>query len=164
MVFTWFLLDVYMVKVAPYWSQKDGIAAFYKHRRSPDEKLIAYQMYWRGETFYTKNEIYEGPMEDRTVFDMEAADEKLGTGFNSHRGRRVYFIFERGRQQHLQNLLPAETREQLHGHLRHQQQVLGRLRRDLKSVRRLDVNGSRGTCPRAGASPAAARSVRPSGC
>jgi 4-amino-4-deoxy-L-arabinose transferase-like glycosyltransferase len=109
-VFTWFLLDVYMVKVAPYWSQKDGIAAFYKHRRSPDEKLIAYQMYWRGETFYTKNEIYEGPMEDRTVFDMEAADEKLRDWFNSHRGRRVYFIFERGRQQHLQNQLPAETR------------------------------------------------------
>ena len=60
MLFTWFLLDVYMVKVAPYWSQKYGIAAYYKHRRSPEEKLVAYQMYWRGETFYTKNEIYEG--------------------------------------------------------------------------------------------------------
>ncbi len=109
-VFTWFLLDVYMVKVAPYWSQKDGVAAFYKHRRSTEEKLIAYQMYWRGETFYTKNEIYEGPMEDRTVFDMEAADEKLGDWIKSHRGRRVYFIYERGRQGHLQNLLPPEAR------------------------------------------------------
>jgi hypothetical protein len=28
----------------------------------------------------------------------------------SHRGRRVYFIFERGRQARLQGLLPAETR------------------------------------------------------
>ena len=28
----------------------------------------------------------------------------------SHRGRRVYFIFERGRQSRLQSLLPAETR------------------------------------------------------
>ena len=63
--------------MAPYWSQKDGIAAYYKHRRSPEEKLVAYQMYWRGETFYTKNEIYEGPTEDRTVFDMDDADENL---------------------------------------------------------------------------------------
>jgi 4-amino-4-deoxy-L-arabinose transferase-like glycosyltransferase len=109
-LFTWFLLDVYMMKVAPYWSQKDGVAAYYKHRRSPEEKLLAYQMYWRGETFYTKNEIYEGPVEDRTVFDMETADEKLGEYIKSHRGRRIYFIFERGRQGRLQSLLPPESR------------------------------------------------------
>jgi hypothetical protein len=110
MGFTWFVLDVYMVKIAPFWSQKYGIAEYYKHRRSPEEKLLAYQMYWRGETFYTKNEIYEGPTEDRTVFDMEQADEKLGEWITNHRGRRVYFIFERGRQSRLQSMLPAETR------------------------------------------------------
>ncbi len=109
-LFTWFLLDVYMRQVAPYWSQKDALATFYRARRSPSEKLIAYQMYWRGETFYSKNEIYEGPMEDRTVFDMEGADEKLGEWFTGHRGNRVFFLFERGRQGHLQSLLPAETR------------------------------------------------------
>jgi len=77
-MFTWFLLDVFMRGVAPYWSQKDTVAAFYKHRRSPQEKLIAYQMYWRGETFYTKNEIYEGPTEERTVFDfVPDLDDKL---------------------------------------------------------------------------------------
>jgi hypothetical protein len=110
--FTWFLLDVYMVKVAPYWSQKYGIAAYYKHRRSPEEKLVAYQMYWRGETFYTKNEIYDHrlPMEDRTVFDMDGADEKLQAWIARNRGKRVYFIFERGRQGRLQQLLPPEAR------------------------------------------------------
>jgi 4-amino-4-deoxy-L-arabinose transferase-like glycosyltransferase len=109
-LFTWFLLDVYMVKLAPFWSQKYGIAAYYQHRRSADEKLLAYLMYWRGETFYTKNEIYEGPMEDRTVFDMEEADQKLQDWIANHRGRRVYFIYERGRQPRLQTLLPVETR------------------------------------------------------
>jgi 4-amino-4-deoxy-L-arabinose transferase-like glycosyltransferase len=111
-VFTWFLLDVYMVKVAPYWSQKYGLAAYYKHRRSPEEKLVAYNMYWRGETFYSKNEIYDHrlPPEEKTVFDMDNADEKLQAWVGSHRGRRVYFIFERGRQSRLQSLLPAETR------------------------------------------------------
>jgi hypothetical protein len=108
--FTWFLLDVYMVKVAPYWSQKYAIGTYYQHRRSPEEKLVAYQMYWRGETFYTKNEIYEGPMEERTVFDMEAADDKLKEWISNHRARRVYFMFERGRQARLQSLLPPEAR------------------------------------------------------
>jgi 4-amino-4-deoxy-L-arabinose transferase-like glycosyltransferase len=108
--FTWFLLDGFMRAVAPYWSQKDTIAAYYRARRSPDEKLIAYQMYWRGETFYTKNAIYEGLPEERTVFDMDGADEKLGEWITHHRHRRVFFIFERGRQAHLQSLLPLESR------------------------------------------------------
>ena len=59
--FTFFLLDGYMRKVTPYWSQKGLIATYYKTRRSPDEKLLVWQMYWRGENFYTENEIYEGP-------------------------------------------------------------------------------------------------------
>ena len=108
--FTWFLLDVYMRGVAPYWSQKDTIAAYYKARRSPEERLIAYQMYWRGETFYTENEIYEGPMEERTVFDMDGADEKLTEWLAHHHQQRVFFLFERGRQAHLQSMLPAESR------------------------------------------------------
>lgn len=49
-------------------------------------------------------------MEDRTVFDMETADEKMVEWFGNHRGNRVFFIYERGRQGHLQGLLPAETR------------------------------------------------------
>ena len=71
MAFTFFLLDDFMPKVAPFWSQKGPIAAYYERRRSPDERLCAYMLYWRGETFYTSNEIYEGPAEERTVFDQE---------------------------------------------------------------------------------------------
>ena len=109
-LFTFYLLDVYMRAVAPFWSQKEPIATYYEKRRSPDERLIAYQMYWRGETFYTKNEIYEGPMEDRTVFDQDGADEKLKTWIEHHRGHRHFFLFERGQQAHLQSLLPPESR------------------------------------------------------
>ncbi len=113
-LFTWFLLDDYMRKIGPYWSQKDGLGAYYQHRRSKDEKLIAYQMYWRGETFYTKNEIYEGPEEERTVFDYwPDVDERLKAYLQSHAGRRTYFIFERGRQGHLQTMLPAGSRATL---------------------------------------------------
>jgi 4-amino-4-deoxy-L-arabinose transferase-like glycosyltransferase len=108
--FTYFLLDVYMREVAPFWSQKGTLAEYYKHRRSPEEKLIAYSMYWRGETFYSENEIYEGPKEDRTVFDQENADEEMKEWISTHRGRRVFIIYERGRQNHVVQLFPPESR------------------------------------------------------
>jgi 4-amino-4-deoxy-L-arabinose transferase-like glycosyltransferase len=66
---TAFLLDHFMPAVAPHWSQKPLIARYYQERRSPQEGLIAYQMFWRGETFYTKNAINEGPPEERTLFE-----------------------------------------------------------------------------------------------
>jgi 4-amino-4-deoxy-L-arabinose transferase-like glycosyltransferase len=109
-VFTFFLLDGYMRDVAPYWSQKGPIAAYYRARRSPEERLIAFQMYWRGETFYTKNEIYEGPQEDRTVFDQDGADDKLKEWIGKHRGHRHFFLYERGQQAHIVDMLPAEAR------------------------------------------------------
>jgi 4-amino-4-deoxy-L-arabinose transferase-like glycosyltransferase len=108
-IFTYFLLDDYMRTVAPFWSQKDLIATYYKNRRSPEERLIAFQMYWRGETFYTKNEIYEGPAEDRTVFDQDGADEKLKDWIARNRGHRHFFLFEHGQRARLQQLLPLEA-------------------------------------------------------
>jgi 4-amino-4-deoxy-L-arabinose transferase-like glycosyltransferase len=50
-------LDVYMVKTAPHWGQHEAIEAYYARRASPDEPLIAYQMNWKGENFYTSNRI-----------------------------------------------------------------------------------------------------------
>jgi 4-amino-4-deoxy-L-arabinose transferase-like glycosyltransferase len=109
-VFTYFLLDGYMPGVAPYWSQKDVVAAYYKARRSPDERLAAYLMYWRGETFYTSNEIYEGPTEERTVFDAEGADERFKAYVERHRGRRLFVLCEKGQTGRIEAMLPAETR------------------------------------------------------
>ena len=96
--------------MAPFWSQKGALAAYYKARRSPDEKLIAFQMYWRGETFYSKNEIWEGPMAERTVFDQDGADEKLKEYMNKHRGRRLFFLMEKGQRSRVEGLVPPETR------------------------------------------------------
>ncbi|HEY8924700.1 MAG TPA: glycosyltransferase family 39 protein [Polyangia bacterium] len=110
---TYFLLDDFMRRVAPFWSQKEVIAAYYKARRSPAERLIAYQLYWRGETFYTKNEIYEGPMEERTVFDAEGADEKFSAYLRTHRGHRIFFICDKGQRPRIEARLPAEARPTL---------------------------------------------------
>jgi hypothetical protein len=113
-VFTFFLLDGFMPAVAPFWSQKGPIATYYQNRRSPEERLIAYQLYWRGETFYTSNEIYEGPAEERTVFDSEGADDKFKDWVARHRGRRAFFLYERFQQGRIENLLPPEVRSSFH--------------------------------------------------
>ena len=115
-----------MPAVAPSWSQKGPIAAYYRERSSPDERLVAYQLYWRGETFYTSNEIYEGPSEERTVFDQDGADDKLKDWVSRHRGRRAYFLFERHQEARIKNLLPAETRGFLQRRRPAEQQVLAR--------------------------------------
>ncbi len=38
--FTFYVLDDFMPKVAPFWSQKGPIATYYERRRSPDERLV----------------------------------------------------------------------------------------------------------------------------
>jgi 4-amino-4-deoxy-L-arabinose transferase-like glycosyltransferase len=50
-------LDVYMEKTAQHWGQHEVIEAYYANRTSPDEMLVAYQMNWKGENFYTGNHI-----------------------------------------------------------------------------------------------------------
>jgi 4-amino-4-deoxy-L-arabinose transferase-like glycosyltransferase len=112
-LFTYFLLDSFIPRAAAHWSQKPLIAKYYQMRRSPDERLIAWQMYWRGETFYTANEIYEGPMADRTVFLGDRNQENLKDFLLRSKGKRMFFIVEKGRWSTLSGLIPAEARASL---------------------------------------------------
>jgi 4-amino-4-deoxy-L-arabinose transferase-like glycosyltransferase len=50
-------LDVYMQRTAQHWGQHEVIAAYYADRQSPAEQLVAYQMNWKGENFYTGNHV-----------------------------------------------------------------------------------------------------------
>jgi 4-amino-4-deoxy-L-arabinose transferase-like glycosyltransferase len=50
-------LDVYMMATSPHWGQHEVIEAYYRDRKGPDEVLVAYQMNWKGENFYTGNHI-----------------------------------------------------------------------------------------------------------
>lgn len=49
-------LDIYLVKIAPHWSQRETVLEYYKHRK-PKEWLVAYQMNWKGENIYTGNHL-----------------------------------------------------------------------------------------------------------
>jgi 4-amino-4-deoxy-L-arabinose transferase-like glycosyltransferase len=111
--FTYFLLDVYMRKAGSHWSQKPLVAQYYRERRSPNERLIAWQMYWRGETFYTQNQIYEGPHNERTVFLGDKNAENMKDFLARHHGTRMFFIIERSRFDGLRALLPDASRPSL---------------------------------------------------
>jgi hypothetical protein len=108
--FTYFLLDVYIRNAAAHWSQKPLIAQYYRERNSPYERLLAWQLYWRGENFYTQNEIYEGPANERTVFLGDRNAENLKDYVSHHEGKRMFFIIERTRLDSLKSLLPEKVR------------------------------------------------------
>jgi 4-amino-4-deoxy-L-arabinose transferase-like glycosyltransferase len=112
--FTFFLLDGYMRQVTPYWTQKGLIATYYKQRRSPEERLVVWQMYWRGENFYTANEIYEGPKDQRTIFLGDRNLENMKAWMEHHRNQRAFFLVERSRYGTLETAVPAYARKSLH--------------------------------------------------
>jgi 4-amino-4-deoxy-L-arabinose transferase-like glycosyltransferase len=111
--FTFFLLDGYLLRVTPYWTQKGLIASYYRMRQSPQERLLVWQMYWRGENFYTQNEVYEGPADERTIFLGDRNVENLKAWIGRHRGHRAFFLIERSRMSQLDGIVPPETRKSL---------------------------------------------------
>ncbi|HEX6274352.1 MAG TPA: glycosyltransferase family 39 protein, partial [Polyangiaceae bacterium] len=50
-------IDVYLFRAAPHWGQRETILEYYERRSSPAELLVAFQMNWKGENFYTGNRI-----------------------------------------------------------------------------------------------------------
>ncbi len=57
LVFAAWTANVYLVRAAPHWGQRETMLAHSRSRRSPDELLVAFQMNWKGENFYTSNRI-----------------------------------------------------------------------------------------------------------
>lgn len=50
-------VNVYLTRAAPHWGQRETVLAYYERRAGPEEPLVAYQMNWKGENFYTGNRV-----------------------------------------------------------------------------------------------------------
>ena len=50
-------VNVYLVRCSPHWGQRETMQAYYEHRSTPKEPLVAYQMNWKGENFYLGNKM-----------------------------------------------------------------------------------------------------------
>jgi 4-amino-4-deoxy-L-arabinose transferase-like glycosyltransferase len=83
-------LDVYMEKTAAHWGQHEVIEAYYANRASPEEILVAYQMNWKGENFYTGNHVpaFVSTGSTFTTWLKKKRDEGV---------KVMYFITEHGR-------------------------------------------------------------------
>lgn len=91
-------LDVYMVKTAPHWGQRETILAYYKDRQSPDEPVVAYQMNWKGENFYTGNRTPAFVSSGKKFTEWIQGERDKGV-------KTFYFVSEHGRRGGLKNEL-----------------------------------------------------------
>jgi 4-amino-4-deoxy-L-arabinose transferase-like glycosyltransferase len=99
-------IDVYMVKTSPHWGQHEVIEAYYKDRKGPDEQLVAYQMNWKGENFYTGNKI--------PAFVSSGATFQAWLKTQKEKGATVmYFITEHGRIGGLRGEVSAKSYKEL---------------------------------------------------
>ena len=91
-------LDVYMMKIGPHWGQRETILAYYEASREAPGPVVAYQMNWKGENFYTGNHVPAFVSSGKRFQDYVLEEKKKGT-------RTFYFMTEHGRVGTLQNEL-----------------------------------------------------------
>jgi 4-amino-4-deoxy-L-arabinose transferase-like glycosyltransferase len=56
-VFCLFLLGAYLPSAAPHWGQRELLLEYYARRSSARQPLVAFQMNWKGENFYSGNRV-----------------------------------------------------------------------------------------------------------
>ena len=88
--------------LAPHWSQAHIFKTYYAERRG-QEPLYAYQLNWRGETFYSRNQVIQ--------VKEGGANERMRAFVN--RPGREFIVTEQSRFHTLRNVLSPDKREKL---------------------------------------------------
>ncbi len=103
LLFAAWVLNLYMVDLAPHWGMRELFMTYYEQREGPDEPVIAWQMNWKGENFYTGNRVF--------AF-VELNNEALREWLTENDGKSAYFVTEHSRVPSLRNVLRGrEVRE-----------------------------------------------------
>ena len=97
-------VNVYMVDLAPHWGIRELVARYYTERESSDEPLVAWQMNWKGENFYTGNRVY--------VF-AETDNKRIRKWLAENKGRTAFFVLEHKRLKRFRELLPGRPVREL---------------------------------------------------
>jgi 4-amino-4-deoxy-L-arabinose transferase-like glycosyltransferase len=82
--FSAWCMDVYLLRLAPHWGQRETISEYYRRRESPDEILVAYAQNWMGENFYTGNHV--------ATFKVPGNAFKRWVDERRKAGARVFFV------------------------------------------------------------------------
>lgn len=101
--FCFWALDKYMIDLSNHWSQRNLFARYYQMRSNRTERgtgedaryvadpMVAFQMNWKGENFYTGN--HAAMLECGLPLCRERTPEWL----RRHHGQRVFFVTEHSR-------------------------------------------------------------------
>ncbi|MCA9528781.1 MAG: glycosyltransferase family 39 protein [Myxococcales bacterium] len=104
LVFCAWSLDVYLIDLSPHWSQRELVGRYYDLREGPDQPLLAWQMNWKGENYYTGNRVYA----------FQALDNKaIRAWMDTHRGETAFVVLEHTRLNSFRTLVGARRLEVL---------------------------------------------------
>lgn len=93
-------LDVYMVDLSDHWGIRNLAKRYYALRERPDQPLVAWQMNWKGENFYTGNRVYVFP---------ETDNERIREWLESNQARKAFFVLEHKRLGSFRTLLGSRV-------------------------------------------------------
>ncbi|MFO0694423.1 MAG: glycosyltransferase family 39 protein [Polyangiales bacterium] len=95
-----FALDVYLPDLAEHWSSNLLVDRYYAERRGSNEPLLAFQMNWKGENFYTGNRVF--------VFqDLDTTNLRRWIGENPN--RTFFVVLEHSRLANFRSMVPNTT-------------------------------------------------------
>jgi 4-amino-4-deoxy-L-arabinose transferase-like glycosyltransferase len=98
-----FTLWIYLPELAPHFGQRELLLAYYRARHGPEEPVVAYQMNWKGENFYTGNRLPAFVSTGSKFQKWLKARRNSGT-------KVIYFLTEHGRIGTLKSELGAGLR------------------------------------------------------
>lgn len=97
-------VNVYMVDLADHWSIRPLVERYYARRSGPEEPIVAWQMNWKGENFYTGNRVHVfKQLDNRAVLEWVAKNE----------GTRAFFALERTRLPSFRGLMQRRAVREL---------------------------------------------------
>jgi 4-amino-4-deoxy-L-arabinose transferase-like glycosyltransferase len=99
---SWVIGD-YLPAASESWSQRTGIRMYYE-RRGPEDRLLSWWFYYRGETFFSKGDLWVMKEPDKKAV-AELVDEVRG------RGVSLWFITTVQHTNRLASHLPSDLRD-----------------------------------------------------
>lgn len=107
-LFSAWTLDVYMMKIAPHWGQRPLFEAYYRDRRSVKEPVVAFEMNWKGENFYSGGRLIEfGNGMGQGATAGERGSDRMRTWLADMKNKTgaVYFVTEFSRVSKIDDML-----------------------------------------------------------
>ncbi len=98
LAFSVWCLDVYIIDLTPHWGQRELFERYYADRPTKDSPIVAWQMNWKGENYYTGNRV--------AVF-VQLDNKELKPWMEKHKGKQAYFVLEHGRLNNFNRLMPG---------------------------------------------------------